>query len=197
MFTSPIILLVSFYQPFAAVLQNSCSWKFRNIHRETPLLDSLFNNVVGLQACNFIKNRLRHRRFPMNNAKFLRTLFLTELLWTRRELLQNSFWDFKGISCSQMFFKYVLLNILQYLQENICVGVFKKVAELLKYWKIIKNTYFEKHLQRTASVWLTLQCYFRHACFWGLSDHFETLCNEKLNLNRVSILVHSDSWVSC
>ena len=82
LFTSPIMLLVSFYQPFAAVLQNSCSWKFRNIHRETPLLDSLFNNVVGLQACNFINNRLRYRCFPMNNAKFLRTLFLTELLWT-------------------------------------------------------------------------------------------------------------------
>ena len=42
-----------------------------------------------------------------------------------------------------MFFKYVLLNILQYLQENICFGVFNKVVELLKYWKIIKNTYFE------------------------------------------------------
>ena len=30
----------------------------------------------GLQACNFIKKRLRHRSFTLNSAKFLRTLFL-------------------------------------------------------------------------------------------------------------------------
>ena len=34
-----------------------------------------FNKVVGLKACNFIKKRLQHRSFPMNFAKFSRTLF--------------------------------------------------------------------------------------------------------------------------
>ena len=34
------------------------------------------------QACNFIKKRLQHRRFPMKFTKFLRTLFL---------VLQNTF----------------------------------------------------------------------------------------------------------
>ena len=33
-----------------------------------------------LKACNFIKKRLWHRCFPVNFAKFLRTLFLTERL---------------------------------------------------------------------------------------------------------------------
>ena len=37
--------------------------------------ESLFNKVAGHrpQACNFIKKRLRHKCFPSNFAKFLRT----------------------------------------------------------------------------------------------------------------------------
>ena len=41
-----------------------------------PVLDSLFNKVAGLKVCNFIKRRLRHRYFPINIAKFLRTSFM-------------------------------------------------------------------------------------------------------------------------
>ena len=31
-----------------------------------PMLESLFNKVAGLKACNFIKNGLQHRYFPVN-----------------------------------------------------------------------------------------------------------------------------------
>ena len=34
------------------------SWKFHKTHRETPVLQSVSNNVAGRQACNFIKDRL-------------------------------------------------------------------------------------------------------------------------------------------
>ena len=44
------------------------------------MLESLFNKVAGLKACNFIKKRLQHRCFPVNIAKFLRTSFFTEYL---------------------------------------------------------------------------------------------------------------------
>ena len=37
------------------------------------MLESLFNNVAGPQACNVIKKRLQHRCFPVNIEKFLRT----------------------------------------------------------------------------------------------------------------------------
>ena len=40
------------------------------------MLESLFNKVTGTQACNFIKERLQHRSFPMKLAKFLRIPFL-------------------------------------------------------------------------------------------------------------------------
>ena len=43
---------------------------------KTPVLESLFNKLAGLKACNFIKKRLQHSNFPKNNAKFLRTDFL-------------------------------------------------------------------------------------------------------------------------
>ena len=44
-----------------------------------------------LQACNFIQKRLKHRCFPLNFAKFLRTLILKNIC---EQLLfyQNSDW---------------------------------------------------------------------------------------------------------
>ena len=44
-----------------------------------PVLESLLNKDVGLQACNFIKKRLQHRYFPVNIAKFLRTRILRNI----------------------------------------------------------------------------------------------------------------------
>ena len=44
-------------QPFANVLKNRYSEKFHNIHKKTPVLDSLFNKAAVLKAYNFIKKR--------------------------------------------------------------------------------------------------------------------------------------------
>ena len=40
-----------------------------------------FANFTDLQACNFIKMRHRHRCFPVNITKFLRTASFIEHLW--------------------------------------------------------------------------------------------------------------------
>ena len=48
-------------------------------HRKTPVLESFFNNVGGLQACNFIKKILQHWCFPMKIAKFLRIPILRNI----------------------------------------------------------------------------------------------------------------------
>ena len=40
-----------------------CSQKFRNIHKETPVLKSLFNKNANIQACYFIKKRLQQGVF--------------------------------------------------------------------------------------------------------------------------------------
>ena len=39
------------------------------------MLESLFTKAAGLNACNFIKKRPRHRCFPVKVPKFLRTPF--------------------------------------------------------------------------------------------------------------------------
>ena len=41
-----------------------------------------FNKIAGLGPATLLKKRLWHRCFPVNFAKFLRTPFLTEHLWT-------------------------------------------------------------------------------------------------------------------
>ena len=43
-------------------------------------LECFFNKVSGLQACNFIIKRLKHRSFPVKFVKFLRTHFFKEQL---------------------------------------------------------------------------------------------------------------------
>ena len=84
--------------------------KYRSSHRSCPvkkyalknfakftgkhMCQSLFFNKVADGACNFIKKeRLWHRCFPMNFAKFLRTPFLQNtpgrLLLEIRTLVRN------------------------------------------------------------------------------------------------------------
>ena len=62
----------------AAIRRCFSKWVFLNIpniHRKTFVLESLFNKVTGLMACNLIKKRLQHRCFSVSIAKFLRTHF--------------------------------------------------------------------------------------------------------------------------
>ena len=58
-----------------------------------PHIESPFNKVTCLKACNFIKKRLQHRCFLVNITTFLRTHFLTEqlqwLLILREEKLKK------------------------------------------------------------------------------------------------------------
>ena len=42
------------------------------------MLESLFNKVAHLKACNFIKKRIQHRCFLVTFAKFLRTSFFLQ-----------------------------------------------------------------------------------------------------------------------
>ena len=48
-------------------------------HRKTFLLDFLFNKILGLQTCNFIKKQLQQKCFSVDVANILRTTFSIEL----------------------------------------------------------------------------------------------------------------------
>ena len=67
-------------QPFADDLK--ILLKICNIHRKTPVLESLFNSIAGLKIHNFIRKRLHHKCFLAKNiSKFLRTTFREHLFW--------------------------------------------------------------------------------------------------------------------
>ena len=97
------------------VLHKTCSEKFRYIHRETPVLEFLFNKVVDVQACNFIKNRLQHRYFPVNIAQFLRTTFLKNT-WVRLLLIMAIWLCFSRKSAKLAILSKSKNNILRSIQ---------------------------------------------------------------------------------
>ena len=63
-----------------------CSVKFCKFHRKKNVLEAIINKGAGLQASNFIKQRLQHSYFPVKFAKFLRTPILKNIC--ERILLQ-------------------------------------------------------------------------------------------------------------
>ena len=83
---------------------NRCSIKkllFKNLAIFTGkhLCWSLFfNENAGLQSCNFFKKRLKHRRFPVNNAKFLRALVLINICERQFERFPITFYIIKDDS---------------------------------------------------------------------------------------------------
>ena len=91
-------------QFFTDFHQNNCSLKFSNIYRKTPGLESLFNKVAGLEARKSIKRRLQDKCFPVNIAKFLKTVFSIEHIWW---LLPS------GI---ETFFQFVIHATLKFLK---------------------------------------------------------------------------------
>ena len=78
---------------FRDVLQNRCSGNYCKFHWKMPVLESLLNKVVALNACRFLKKWLQHRSFPVKLVKILRAPFFTEhhrwlLLNTPNHILQ-------------------------------------------------------------------------------------------------------------
>ena len=81
---------------FINVLHCRCSWKFRKIHRTTPVLVSLFDKVAGLQVCNFIKKTLQHRCFPVKFVRILKTpiLRVTDSIKADTDQLSHDWFQF-------------------------------------------------------------------------------------------------------
>ena len=58
------------------VLLNFAKFTVKHLCQSLP-----FNKIAGLRPATLLKERLWHRCFLVNFAKFLRTLFFTEQLW--------------------------------------------------------------------------------------------------------------------
>ena len=72
------------------VLQNGCSEKFRNIHRKTPLSESLSNKVSGLKACIFIQKETPTQVFFCEYCEIFKNSFFIGHLSII--LLRNFIW---------------------------------------------------------------------------------------------------------
>ena len=62
-------------QLFANVLQNWSSYKFSDIRKEISVLESLFNKVTVLMACNFIKKETPTQVFSCKYHKLFENSF--------------------------------------------------------------------------------------------------------------------------
>ena len=103
--------------------------KVCNIHRKTPVLESLFGKVASLEAYKFIEKRLQNRCFPVNIANFLRKFYLKNTFggcfctwnspgsWLYK--LRNWWHIFKIILCVSImhFFIFLLLVLLKLLKH--------------------------------------------------------------------------------
>ena len=98
----------------------NCSWKFRRIHRKAPALESVFNKVAGLKACNFIQKRLQHKCFPVNIAKVLKTPILKNIC--KQLLLTCGVLYEKQQVCFCFLFFSLTLNILHQPSEAVVLG---------------------------------------------------------------------------
>ena len=64
-------------EPLKVFCKKSFIRNFRKFHKKTPMLESLFDKVAGLQT--FIKKRLQHSCFPSRFTKFLGTVILKNI----------------------------------------------------------------------------------------------------------------------
>ena len=61
-----------------------------------------FNKVAGLRPATLLKKRLLHSCFPVNFAKLLRTLFMTEHLWWLLLSFFNNLIPFEKINIAEL-----------------------------------------------------------------------------------------------
>ena len=136
------LLLLLFFQIKILSIFAICGWrcsvkqgflkKFRNIHRRTPVLESLFNKV----ACNFIKKRLQHKCFPVSIAKFFKTPILMNIYkqlllctWPLLLLTKKKRWRINNVSMKLEFIlKYIMCYVII---KNLMWTVKKKLISVL------------------------------------------------------------------
>ena len=76
--------------------------KFCKFHRKTPMLESLFNKIPGLQACNFIKKRPPTQAFSCRIYDFFKNTYFEEYLRTTASVV-----SFSWLSLPRVFSKMV------------------------------------------------------------------------------------------
>ena len=113
--------------------------KVCNIHRKTPVLESLISKVASLEAYKFIKKRLQHRCLPVNIANFLRNFYL-------KNTAGGCFctWNSPGIWLYKSGSWWHILPI-KYFVSLLCISSFFSLLVLVKLLEHVKLIIFKNH----------------------------------------------------
>ena len=106
--------------------------KSSKIHRKTPVFESLFNKVAGLNPCNFIKKRLQHRCFSVNFANFVYPFYRTPPD------------DCFGMNFAGLMRHWITINFFETSLTSLCIkGEWAKLKNFILYfvWLRIIRTF--------------------------------------------------------
>ena len=118
-----------------AAVRRCCSkqvyLKISHYSKKKYVLKSLSDKVVGLKVCNYIKNRLQHRCFPVNFGKFLRTsVFIEHFRWLLLTTVLN-------ITDQKIWWRFVtsLIACSRIRSLFVCTAKNKGYANITSSWK--------------------------------------------------------------
>ena len=63
------------------VIEERCSYKFRNFHRKTPVLESFLKKIAGLRPATLLKKDSSKSFFLVDFAEFLKIPVLQDISW--------------------------------------------------------------------------------------------------------------------
>ena len=158
---------------YRAPLENCLCLKAVAHRNLTAVLESVFNKVAGLQACNFVKKRLQQRCNLVKFAKFLRILFFTEHLFT--------------VTASVCFENLVKILVRNSSENPMLTGIYRELQcrpSRGNFSKLIKQ-YPQLFLLLLWAFW-NFEIYYICAAFWiKRVNSCLTHCSKKMN-NKLS-----------
>ena len=175
-------------RPPEVFFKKMCSWKFRKFHMKSPVLEPLFNNVAGLQACNFIEKMLQHWCFPMKFVKFL----VTPILKNIRERLFLGAWGGGGSSICRWTgnedFQY---GISRFWEKYGRETVFSALDGAGNYWKKQREIGIWNNKKRYCYIWASFKkTYILLLPLVRFLEHFEDFWNLRMLCCNMQMLIY-------
>ena len=149
-------------QLLADVLQNRCCEEFCNIHRETPVLESLFNKVAGLRSATLLKENSSTGAF----------------LWILRNFWEHLIWRTFANGCFWIRVRNVEveLSAVRYRKPLVTVSAVSKRHENFGHIKVSEYP-FKENKNALKNIQALLYTYFYNISLNGLRPNFLNITN--------------------
>ena len=115
--------------------------------RKTAVLETFFNTVAWLKACNVIKKRLRQRCFPVNIANLLRHLSILKII-CEQLLVKVKLNLFKVCKLSSVWLKFISKLFSKQLFKRLFLKVQHFQTQLKRgcFFVILQKSYISERL---------------------------------------------------